>query len=79
MIPDKLKIEPMSIEHKNKWTPSRKAGGILRVKIRFSLSFENEQADAGRDGRICLARLNSQARAGTGENVFFYMTVHCKY
>ena len=29
-------------------------------------SMENEQADAGRDGRNCLARLNSQAQTGTG-------------
>ena len=26
---------------------------------------ENEKADAGRDGRTCLARQNSQARTGT--------------
>ena len=32
---------------------------------RFSLSLENEQAVLGRDGRICLARSNSQARTGT--------------
>ena len=30
---------------------------------RFSLSIENEQTDAGGDGRTRLARLNSQARA----------------
>ena len=28
---------------------------------------ENEQADAGRDGRSRLARPNSQARTGTGK------------
>ena len=27
----------------------------------FSLGVENEQADAGRDGRSCLVRPNSQA------------------
>ncbi|CAN0192735.1 unnamed protein product, partial [Ascophyllum nodosum] len=31
---------------------------------------EAEQADAGRDGRICLTRPNSQARTGTGEKMF---------
>ena len=30
------------------------------------------RADAGRDGRICLARLDSQARTGTGTNNFPY-------
>ena len=33
----------------------------------FSLSVKNEQAGAGRDGRIRLARPNSQARTGTGK------------
>ena len=42
------------------------AGEISRVSTIFSLSVENEQADAGRDGRNCLARPNSQARPGTG-------------
>ena len=32
---------------------------------------ENEQADAGRSGRKCPARLNSQARTGTQGNVHF--------
>ena len=36
----------------------------------FSLSVENEHADAGRDGRTRLTRPNSQARTGTG-NVHF--------
>ena len=31
---------------------------------RFSLSVENEQADAGRDGQTHIARPNSQARPG---------------
>ena len=31
----------------------------------LSLSVENEQTDAGRDGQTCLARPNSQARTGT--------------
>ena len=35
----------------DKWTPPRKSGEIPRVSTRFSLSMENEKADAGRDGR----------------------------
>ena len=31
---------------------------------------ENEQTDAGRDGRTCLTRQNSQARTVTGKNSF---------
>ena len=34
------------------------------VSTRFSLIMENEQADERRDGRICLAKSNSQARMG---------------
>ena len=49
----------------NEWTPPRKSGGIPRVSTRFSLSMENEQADAGPDDRTRLARPNSQARTGT--------------
>ena len=30
---------------------------------------ENEQTGAGRDGRTCLARTNSQARTGIGKKV----------
>ena len=37
---------------------------------RFSLSVENEQADAGRDGRTRLARPNSQALMATGKYSF---------
>ena len=38
--------------------------------MRFSLRVENNQADAGQDGRSRLARPNSQARAGTGKYSF---------
>ena len=62
----KLGMDPMVIDGINKWTPSRKAGVIPPVSIRFSLSAENEQGDAGRDARICLARTYLQARTGTG-------------
>ena len=34
------------------------------------LGVEDEQADAGRDGRTCLARPNSQAGTGAGKNAF---------
>ena len=33
-----------------------------RVSTGFNLGMENELADAGRDGRTCDARPNSQAR-----------------
>ena len=39
-------------------------------RTRFSLSEENEQADAGGDSRICLVRPNFQARTGTGKHSF---------
>ena len=52
----------MAYGGKNKRTPPR-------VCTRFSLSMENEQADAGQDGQTCLARPNSQARTGIG--IFF--------
>ena len=60
------------------WTPSRKAGGIPWKSTRlmiddwwFSLSVENERADAGRDGRTRLAGPNSQARTGPGKKAWF--------
>ena len=37
---------------------------------RFSLGVKNEQADAGRYSRSCLARPNSQARTETGKTQF---------
>ena len=38
-------------------------------------SVENNQADAGQDGRTRLARPNSRARAGTGEIFIFPVQV----
>ena len=55
----------------NKWMQPRKSGGIPLESIRFSLSMENEQADAGRDCRTRLARPNSQARTATGKYLSF--------
>ena len=40
------------------------------VSTRFSLSVENEQANAGRDCQTRLARPNSQARTGTEKYSF---------
>ena len=40
---------------------------VSKHNIRFSLSAEDEQADAGRDGRTRLAGPNSQARYGTAK------------
>ena len=46
---------------------------ISLVSTRFSLSVENDQNDAGRDGRTCLARRpNSQARTGNRDFVFIF-------
>ena len=53
----------MAVDDISKWTPSQKARGISRVSTRFSLSVENERADAIRDSGTCLARPNSQAGA----------------
>ena len=40
------------------------------VSTRFSLVVEHEQDDAGRGGRTCLARPNSQAHTRTGKYYF---------
>ena len=46
----------------------RKSGGTPRVSTRrYSLSMEDEQADARQDGRTRLAGPDSQARMGTGK------------
>ena len=45
-------------------------------KTKFSLSVENKQTDAGRDGRTRLAKPNSQARAGTGEKKSHFSDDH---
>ena len=44
---------------------------VSHMSTRFSLSLENGQADAGRDGQSRVARSFSQARTVTGENPFF--------
>ena len=51
------------------------AGEIRRNAIIFNLCMENEQPDAGRDGRTRLARPNSQARTGTQGNARFPCSV----
>ena len=55
----------------NKWTAPRKSGEIPCVSTRFSLSVDNEQADAGQDSRTRLTRPNSQTRKGDRENNLF--------
>ena len=45
----------------NKWTPQRNLGAIPRL----NLSVENEQADAGRDGRTRLAATTSSPNGGS--------------
>ena len=54
----------MAVGGINKWTPQRKSRGI---RTRFSLSVENEQADAGRGQPNLSRETNSQARTGTGK------------
>ena len=41
--------------------------GLTRWRKAFNLNVEDEKADAGRDGRTCPARPNSQARTWTGK------------
>ena len=43
---------------------------VSKHQVRFSLSVDNERADAGRDGRTRRARPNSQARMETGKKTF---------
>ena len=45
-------------------------------KHQIQPEYEDEQADAGRDGWIRLARPNSQARTGTGEYYFLCSADH---
>ena len=40
------------------------------ASTKFSLSVENERADAERNGQTCLARSHSQARTGTSKSNF---------
>ena len=56
------------------YTKSMDQPGEVANPARGQLNRENvedERADAGRDGPICLARPNSQARTGTGEKNIF--------
>ena len=55
----------MAVDGVNKWTSSRKVEG-----------FPRGSADAGRDGRTRLARLNSQAQTGTRKTHFSCSTDH---
>ena len=40
------------------------------MSTRFSMGVKNEQADAGQEGRTCLAGPNYQARTGTVKKSF---------
>ena len=60
----------MAVGGINKWTPLRKSRGIPLVSNRFSLSVENEQADAGRNDRTRLAKTDSHARTETRKYSF---------
>ena len=42
----------------------------MRGSTRFSLSVKNQRAGTGRDGRTCLAKVNSQVRRGQGKLFF---------
>ena len=57
----------------NKRTSTRESG-IPWVSNTFSLSVENEQADAGRNGRTRLARPN--LRRANGDREIFIFPVH---
>ena len=55
----------------NKYMDAAAETGRNRAsKHQIQPELENEQANAGRDGRICLARPISQARTGRGTYSF---------
>ena len=69
--PIKSGVTQWRVDGKNEMdTVAENGGNPPSVTTRFNLGVENEQADAGRDGRTCLVRPNSQARTGTGETHF---------
>ena len=68
--PDKLGTDPMAVGGINERMPPWKTGGIPCVSTRFSLSVENKQVDARRDGRTRLARPSSQLPMETGKYLF---------
>ena len=53
------------------WTPPRELGRNPVSKHQIQPEYGDEQADAGRDCRIRLARPNSQARTRTEGNIVF--------
>ena len=61
----------MAVDGVNKWMSVAESGRNPSLTTKFSLSVENDdQADAGWNGRTCLARPNSQARTGTRKYSF---------
>ena len=55
----------------NKWDAAAELRRNPVSKNQMQPEYGNEQADAGRDCRTRLARLNSQARTRTGKNIHF--------
>ena len=56
----------------------RTKGEKSAVSTAFSLSVENEEANAGRDDRTDLTSPNSQARTGTGQGSFLSCSAELK-
>ena len=55
----------------NEWMPPRKSGEIPRKSTRFSLSTENENADAGRKSRTRLRETKFSGANGDRELLIF--------
>ena len=68
--PDKLGTDPMAVDG-IRLDAVAESGRNPASKHQIQPECGNEQADAGRDDRTCLARPDSQARTGTGEYSFF--------
>ena len=64
--PDKLGTDPMAYVGFTKYATA-KIGRNPVSKHQIQHEYGDEQANAGRDCRTCLARPNSQARTGTGK------------
>ena len=61
----------MAVGGINKRTPPRKSGGIPRVSTRFSLSVEDEHADADA-GRPSLSRETNFSGANGDRKIFIF-------
>ena len=65
--PDKLGTSPMADDSNR--SPSGKREGGVEFRI-YAPGVENEQGNAGWDGRTYIAKSNFQARTGTGKIPF---------